>query len=70
MQYPNFLLRKILGVDEAVTGPLRGRNQLIQFQVQYQRILVLRPLNEEHHQKRDDGGAGVDDQLPRFGILK
>src|SRR5688572_32340518 len=29
-------------------------------------IPILRVLNQEDHQERDDRGAGVDDQLPRI----
>ena len=53
-----------LDIDERVTGALECRHQLVQFQVDGPRVLVLRPLDEEHHQERDDRGAGVDHQLP------
>ena len=43
--------------------------QLIQLQVQHQRILVLRPLEQKYHQKCDDGSTSINDQLPRFRIL-
>ena len=33
-------------------------------------IPVLSILNQEHHQECDDGGAGIDDQLPRVGKMK
>jgi hypothetical protein len=32
-----------------------------------QRIPILAILNEKDHQKRDNRGPGVDDQLPGFG---
>ena len=38
--------------------------------MKHQRILVLGALDEKHHQKRDDGRAGVDNELSGFGILK
>ncbi|MNR33490.1 hypothetical protein D3C85_1511660 [compost metagenome] len=38
--------------------------QLIDFQMQDVCIAVLRVLDQEHHQERDDRGGGVDDQLP------
>ena len=34
------------------------------------RIAVLRVLNQEDHQEGDDGRAGIDDQLPRVGVMK
>src|SRR5579883_1248321 len=33
-------------------------------------ILVLRTLDQEHHQKRDDRSAGVDDELPGIGEVE
>ncbi len=34
------------------------------------RVLVLRALDQEHHQERDDGRARVDDELPGVGIAE
>ena len=45
-------------------APCTRRHQLVELQVDRVRVLVLRPLDEEHHQEGDDGGAGVDDELP------
>jgi hypothetical protein len=45
-------------------------NQLIELQVNRERLLVLRSLNQKHHQERDDRGAGVDDQLPGFAVFQ
>ena len=33
-------------------------------------IAVLRVLDQEDHQERNDGRAGVDDELPRIGIME
>src|ERR1700761_5201252 len=33
-------------------------------------VAVLRILDQEHHQERDDSGAGVDDELPRVRVVK
>ena len=70
MQGFGFIFRKILGIDEAVAGPLRGRNQLIQIEMQHQRIFGLRLLNEKHHQKYNDGRTRVNDLLLGFRIMK
>jgi hypothetical protein len=48
--------------------PLHGPDQFVQFQLHRGAVPVLGILDEEHHQERDNGGAGVDDQLP--GIAK
>jgi len=34
------------------------------------RIAVLRVLNEKHHQKSNDGGARIDNELPGIGKMK
>src|SRR3954463_4107156 len=34
------------------------------------RIAVLGVLNQENHEEGNDGGAGVDDELPRVRITK
>jgi len=33
-------------------------------------IAVLRVLNEKHHQESNDGGAGIDNELPGIGKMK
>jgi hypothetical protein len=33
-------------------------------------VAVLGVLDQEHHQKGDDGGSGIDDELPRIGKMK
>ena len=38
--------------------------------MQHQGIFVLGPLNEKDHQKSNDGGAGVDEELPSFRIVE
>jgi len=33
-------------------------------------VTILRVLNHEHHQERDNGCSSVDNQLPRIGEVK
>src|SRR4029077_7467779 len=33
-------------------------------------VTILGVLNQKHHEKRDDGGRGIDDQLPCVGEMK
>jgi len=40
-----------------VTGPILG-------------VAILRALDQEHHKKRDDGSAGVNDELLRIAVVK
>lgn len=43
---------------------LSRADDLVQLGLHGRRIAVLRVLDEEHHQERYDGSAGVDDKLP------
>ena len=45
-------------------------DQFIQIQVDRFCITVLRVLNQKDHEKRDNGGVGIDDELPSIGIVK
>ena len=60
----HLVFAQILDVDEPVTRPLDGGDQLVQLQMDRLRVLVLGSLDEENHQKRNDGRRRVDDQLP------
>ena len=51
-------------------GRVVGANEFVQFEVKRPGIAVLRILDEEHHKKSDDGGAGVDDELPGVGKME
>ena len=44
--------------------------QLVEFQVDSACVTILRVLDDEDHEERDDGRAGVDDQLPGIGVVK
>jgi hypothetical protein len=45
---------------------LGGTYQFIEFDLDGFGIAVLAALDQEHHQKGDDGGCGVDHQLSRI----
>lgn len=49
---------------------LGGAYQFVQFDLNRFGVAVLGVLNQEHHQKRDDGGSCVDDQLPCVAEVK
>ncbi len=46
-----------------------GLDQFVELEVDGAGVAVLRVLNKEDHQKRDDGGARVDDELPGVGVV-
>ncbi len=60
--------RELIQVHHVNACALGGFDQLVELQVNSFSVPVLRVLNQEHHQKRDDGRARVDDQLPRIGL--
>ncbi|MNV78483.1 hypothetical protein D3C71_1719770 [compost metagenome] len=61
---------QLFGIHQLFVGAFHGQQQIVQLQVQRAAVLVLVLLDQEHHQERDDGGAGVDHQLPGFGIAE
>jgi hypothetical protein len=44
-----------------------GPNELIEFGLDRGAIPVLRVLDQKDHQERDNGGSGIDDELPGVG---
>lgn len=56
----DLLLRQMLDADKGVLA-LAGADQLIELCLDGGAIAVLCILNQEDHQKSDDGGSGVDD---------
>ena len=57
-------LLEILQIEQRVVRTFDRANQLVELEVYSFSIAVLRVLDQEHHEKRDDRGAGVDDELP------
>jgi hypothetical protein len=45
-------------------------DELIELELQRHGILVLRLLDDKDHEKSNDGGTSVDDQLPGVGIIE
>src|SRR5262249_247487 len=70
VQRVHFGLGQVLDIDEPVTWTLQDCDDLVQLEVNRPGILVLRTLDEEDHEERDDRGAGVDDELPGIREVK
>lgn len=64
------LFVEILDADHAIARLFGSCKQLVQLQMHCNAVLVLALLNQKHHQERDDGGTGIDDELPVLGILE
>ena len=59
-------VKKVLDADEGVLGGA-GADQFVELGLDRRAVPVLRVLDQENHQEGDDGGAGVDDELPAIG---
>ena len=55
---------KVFGCRVFIFRALHRQNQLGEFELDGQSIPVLGVLDEEDHQKGDDGRAGIDHELP------
>eukprot|EP01036_Dinobryon_divergens_P040135 gene40134-53026_t len=58
------VLLQLFQVQQGVVGAFGGADQLVDLDLQGLGVAVLRVLDQEHHEEGDDGGAGVDHQLP------
>ena len=64
------LLGEIFDGGETVLGALHRNDQLGKLKLESHRVAILCVLNEKHHEKRNDGRAGVDDELPSVAVVK
>jgi len=55
----------VLDTDKGILRRSRA-DQFVKFDLNRSAVPVLRILNQEHHEKGNDGRAGVDDELPRI----
>lgn len=70
VQGVEFFFGEIFGINEAVAGSLKRRDQLVELDVQGQGFLVLCALDQEDHQERHDRRAGVNHELPGVGKVE
>ena len=61
LQALEVLVRKLFEIHQTCARAFDTLNQLVEFQVNRDGVAVLRVLNQEDHQERDNRGAGVDD---------
>jgi hypothetical protein len=62
----DLVLFQLFQVQQRVVRSFGHANQLIELGLNRSRIAILRVLNQEHHQKRDDRRPSIDHQLPRI----
>ncbi len=60
----------MLDADKLLPGRIQRAEQFVQLRLHGRSVPVLAILDQENHQKGDDGGRGVHDQLPSVGIAK
>ena len=60
---------EMLDVDHLIFCRADGVDQLVEFQVDGAGVAVLRVLDEEDHQERNNGRAGIDEELPGVGVV-
>lgn len=63
-EFLEVVFAEFLEVEEGFVGAGGGAEEFVEFDLDGGAVAVLGGLDEEDHQKRNDGGAGVDDQLP------
>src|SRR6185369_10721726 len=61
---------EVLDIDQPIAGSFHRGDDLVELEMYRERVLVLRSLNQKHHQKGDNGGAGVYHQLPGVRKMK
>src|SRR5215468_3339702 len=66
----DFFVRTVLEIDQLIPGWFDAAQQFIELEVKRTRVAILGVLNQEYHQERDYGGAGIDDKLPGVGIAE
>src|SRR5262245_42510519 len=69
-QLLELFVRQLFQVDELRPRPLQRANELVELEVDGDGVAVLRVLDQEHHEERDDRRAGVDDELPGVREMK
>ncbi len=69
-EFLQLFVGKLFKIDKFITRTFNGADQLVELQLNGFPVAVLSVLNQEHHQEGYDGGACVDDKLPRIGKMK
>src|SRR5437868_6481184 len=69
-EFLQFIVREVFDVDHLVLRLIDRLDDFIELQVDGAGIAVLRVLDQEHHEERDDSRAGVDDELPGIRVME
>jgi len=69
-QLLQLLFRHFLEIQDRIPGAVHCTDKLVQFDLHCGAIAILGVLDQEDHQEGDDGGAGIDDELPGITEVK
>src|SRR5205809_7449440 len=61
---------EVLKMDETITRGTDSADEFVEFRVHGFRVTVLRVLDEEDHQKRDECCPRIDNELPRVRVME
>src|ERR1043166_365987 len=67
LQLFQLVIAQIFKINETRAGTGNATEKFIEFQMNGLGVPVLCVLDQEDHQEGDDGGRGVNHQLPRVG---
>src|SRR6185437_13863406 len=70
LQFIQLFVRELFHVNQLVTGRMVRADQLMELEMYGFGVTVLGVLDQKHHQRSNDGGAGVDDELPRIRVME
>ena len=69
-EFFHLVIGEIFQIDQFVSRGFEGANQFVELKVDGLCVAVLGVLNQEDHQEGNDGGSGIDDELPGVRIVK
>jgi len=64
LEFREFLVGVFLDVHQARAGPLHRLEQFVELELDGGGLAVLRALDQEDDQEREDGRRSIDDKLP------
>lgn len=64
------LFGHVFDIDEPVAGIFMGGDEFVELELDGEAVFILTFLDEENHEKGDDGGGGIDKYLPAGGEFK
>jgi len=68
-QFIKFFVREMLNPDKCILSGADS-HEFIELDLDSGAIAILRVLNQENHEKGNNGGPGIDDELPSIRVTK